>query len=148
MRSDRIQYISRYIEGYTGYRDLRDLEKVNIFIRDRLARVYKVLMNISGNAPPDVSSYFMMVTRLSNDIINMLSMEYNRVRIEADLCDEVIELDYKAVEILNMVDKTIESISGAPPLPMYREYSFMLYRMVARLKEILKRRREILGSRL
>lgn len=148
MRDDRIQYITQYIEGYTGYIDSEDIDRINIFIRDRLTRLYKVLTNFSTAAPPDISSYFMMISKLSSDIISILSIEYKVSEIESDVTEKLIELDYKAVELLNVMDKTIDSILSAPPLPMYREYSSMLYKLVARLKEFLKRRLEILGLKV
>jgi len=146
MIEEKIRYISRFIDGYSGYGDVSgDIERVNHFIRDRVMRVNSVVARLASHVPPDVSSYFTMVSRLSSNVMSILSMEYRDVDVSGDIVEKLVEVDYKIVEVLNTAVKILDSLVGGLSLPMSREYGVLIYRLFSKLKDLLNVRLQLLG---
>ena len=146
MSEEKIRFVSRFIDGYTGYEEgWEDIKRVNLYIRDRIVRMNSVVARLAAVVPPDVSSYFTMASKISGEVLSLISIEYRDVDIEDSVAEKLVEIDYKVVEILNTIVKILDSLVGGLSLPMSREYGVMIYRLTGKLKNLLDMRLKLLG---
>ncbi len=137
MTEEKIRFISSFIDGYSGYVSEDDLERVSQYIRDKAVRLKNVLLRISAYAPPDVSSYFKMSSEILDDILRKLSIQHGINKISKDIVANLVEMDYKIVEILDKIFRIVDSLAGGVPYPLYREYASMIYNLVTRLRTLV-----------
>lgn len=146
MNEEKIKFITRSIDGYSGYQNFfEDIKRVNQFIRDRVIRINSTIARMAVAVPPDISSYFQMTSKISGEILEFISIDYKEINVLKSSLEKLIELDHKIVEILNTAIKTLESMGSGFSLPMSREYSVILYKLTARLRDIINMRLELLG---
>ncbi len=144
MSEEKIKFISNFIDGYSGYLSGDDLERVSQYVSEKAIRLKNVLLRLLAYAPPDVSSYFKMSSEILDDILKKLSIQHGTDKISNDIVANLVEKDYKIVEIIDKIFRIVDSLAGGVPYPLYREYASMIYNLVARLRTLIIEKSSIL----
>ena len=146
MSRDKIDYLSKVVNGYTGYTKWReDDRKIREYVEKELFSVKSLLVKISVGIPPDASHYIDMGVSIIENILINIESDIPIKKPDEKAKKGLVDLDYRIVELTSHLKKVINTLLTGPSLALVREYSKLIYQISVNLKKYYEERIRLLA---